>query len=249
MQLSFLVSIEVWHDSRIPFADLLSLEYVYLFRNEYDLRALWYKVTSRRERIARDARVRVANIATAFCEFGHVRIINATGSLSFFGNIGYDPLVRQRYAMWNGIVWTDIVSVYAGGICGASTALMQSFLTNRAIAFLEQRNHTKRFHTLYDAFIDGQMITIPWLDASVYEWLIDFRIQNISSYPLISLIHYYPHASWGMVESLFTLARDDQRWSIVFQRDFRDPVSNLPCYEWLRNDDQKIISCYREVNP
>jgi vancomycin resistance protein YoaR len=51
--------------------------------------------------------------------------------------------------------------MYAGGLCGASTALYQGILTNTALEVTERYPHTKRYTDLYDSVIDGKSINVP----------------------------------------------------------------------------------------
>ena len=100
------------------------LHNVFLFRDQKDLELLGYEVVSSRSRVSNDEGYRRHNIKQAFDMLGGIRVVNS-GSLSFMNNISYDPRERLLYNNGNAIVNGVIRPVYAGGICGASTALFQ----------------------------------------------------------------------------------------------------------------------------
>lgn len=216
------------------------LTWVWLFKDRADLDALWYEVISWRRRQSFDVWVRRYNIQKSFDNFGGVRILNTSGVLSFFGAIQYDPQVRKQFRFGKGIVWADIVEMYAGGICGASTALLQGTLFNSGIVYNQLRNHSKRYTNLYRATINGKVISTPWLDATVFDGTIDFKISNRTKYPIIIVANFW--GKNGDIEEVFTLGRPEQKGTLTFVG------RKGTCLTRLRHGET-IRSCYREIDP
>jgi hypothetical protein len=220
---------------------LARLDNVQLFKRQQDLIDLWYELVSRRMRVSTDAWVRRYNIKKSFDNMGWVRVLNSSGSLSFFDVIDFDPREQRHFQIWKGIIGTDVVMMYAGWICWASTALMQGVLTNAWIQFDQRRNHSKWYTHLYRATIDGKSIATPWLDSTVYDGSIDLKLSNRRSYPIIIVANF--DGKLRGIEEVFTLGKSPDRGSISY-------VSRIGnCYTRLRNDIETLKSCYQEINP
>ncbi len=70
---------------------------MYLFKNTEDLQALGYEVVSHRTRTNTDAGYRRKNIATAFSEIGHVRVLNPGDEISYMEDSNFDPYEQKLY--------------------------------------------------------------------------------------------------------------------------------------------------------
>jgi hypothetical protein len=71
--------------------DIQSLQTVYLFKSEKDLKDLGYVVTSFRTRINEDPNWRQANIFNSYRNIGNVRVLNPGQELKFMDEIHYEP--------------------------------------------------------------------------------------------------------------------------------------------------------------
>lgn len=71
--------------------DIQSLQTVYFFKSEKDLKDLGYVVTSFRTRINEDPNWRQANIFNSYRNMGNVRVLNPGQKLKFMDEIHYEP--------------------------------------------------------------------------------------------------------------------------------------------------------------
>ena len=232
-----------------------SWSWVYLFRTVQDLYDMWYKVVSHRTRTNTDKAYRRHNIATALKEFGSVRLVQPWEELSFIEEIGYDPLEQELYKKWFTVVLDEDQTEYGWGLCGASTALYQGLLTNTAVKPAEWRAHTQRYWYLYDAKINGETISTPGIDSTIYDGHIDYKIKNTAPYPIIIVSNYDWEYWW--VEEVFSLAKAENKWS--FEHEYSRPNSAYVVEKWVRRkvygwcygrtiNWEERESCYKQVN-
>lgn len=224
----------------IPKQEYLQWDNVFLFRNQKDLELLGYQVVSSRSRVNEDEAYRRHNVKQAFDSLGGVRVVNQ-GKLSFMSNINYDPYDKVHYSYGDAIIDWNIVRVYWWGICGASTALYQWLLTNKALSF-EVNNHSKRYSSLYTATINDSDISTPGLDATVFRPTVDFGIENKQSYPIIVAMNFNGE-EWSK-EEVFSLGMPSDVWSFSYQKKYSSRWYS--CYVWTINDEEKT-SCYQTV--
>jgi len=229
--------------------------WVLLFKDVQDLYDMGYDVVSHRTRINKDADYRRHNIATALQEFGSVRLVNPGEELSFIEEIWYDPLEQELYKKWFTVVLDEDQTEYGWGLCGASTALYQWLLTNTAIEPAERRVHTQRYGYLYDAEVNGKPVSTPWLDSTIYDGHIDYKIHNTATYPIIIVANY--NGEWWWLEEVFSLAKSEDTWS--FEHDYTRPNSTFVTEKWVRKkvywwcygriiNGEERESCYKSVN-
>lgn len=222
---------------------------IYLYKNEKDLKDLWYILTSYRTRINKDASYRKFNIKTAFYYFGNVRVLNVWESLYYMDEINYDPKYEKNYLSWLSIVNDDEIPTYWWGLCGSSTAIYQWILSNKSIG-IKSRSHSKRRTSLYAANINGYNINTPWLDSTIYNSKYDLVITNKTDHPIIIVSNFDGKKWWQ--EQNFTLWFGDDIW------DFDKPKKNQTvnkttktnkwkCYNRVINGKNKQ-SCYNEIN-
>jgi vancomycin resistance protein YoaR len=182
-------------------------------------------------------------------------VISPGEELSFLEEINYDPQEQELYKAWFTVVLDEDQTEYGGGLCGASTAVYQWLLTNTAIEPAERRAHTQRHGYLYDAEVNGEVISTPWLDSTIYDGHIDYKIKNTAPYPIV-VVSNYDGTSWGL-EEVFSLAKTEHQGS--FEHDYARPnrstiVDNWVrktvrwwCYGWIINWEERE-SCYKNVN-
>ena len=226
-----------------------------LFRDVQDLHDMGYRVVSHRARVNKDAEYRRHNISTALKEFGSVRVVQPGEELSFIDEINYDPAEQELYRKWFTVVLDEDQTEYGGGLCGASTAMYQWLLTNKAIKPAEWRVHSQRYDDLYIAEINGERITTPGIDSTIYDGHIDYKIHNTATYPIIVVANYNGER-WG-TEEVFSLAKTQDKWS--FEHDYTRRNSAYVVQEWVRSqviggcygriiNGEERESCYKQVN-
>lgn len=230
-------------------------ESIYLFQTASDLDALRYQVVSHRTRINTDAEYRRYNIAKAFEEIGHLRVLNPGEKISFLGDSNFDRAEKQNYKVGKAIFLDEEVDTYGGGLCGGSTAIYQGTFLNKSLEFAK-RNHSKWYSSLYTATINGEEQTIPGIDSTIYSPNLDLHITNTADYPIIVVMNY--DGWYESVEEVFTMSPtlSDQwsygfiqswnRWYTLQQQD-REPRSVVgKCYEWEIKGELST-RCYKEV--
>ena len=228
---------------------------IFLFKNDLDLKDLWYKVISRRTRINKDLEYRRFNISTAFQKFGNVRVINPGESIDYLSDIAFDSNVWVNYKYGKSVVLDEEIDTYGGGICWSSTAVYQGILTNKSLERTQVRNHSQWYNSLYFATINDKYVTTPGIDSTVYEWTIDLKFKNISTHPIVVIANY--DGSYGGVEEVFTLSWELDRGEFSYvgkssstckvMVNKKQTTKACNCYTWLINDMRKT-SCYKMEN-
>lgn len=244
-----------WGDLLIPQEVYKNRKGIYLFKNASDLQNLWYTVVSHRERLNTDAEYRRANIATAFREIGNLRVLNPWQSISYLWDSNFDMNEQQLYRNGTAIFLDQEVEAYGGGLCGWSTALYQWTFLNQSLTFTA-RNHSKRYTDLYTATINGEVVTTPWMDSTIYSPNLDLKITNTAPYPIIIVMNY--DGTYAGVEEVFTMTPNlGDQWTYRFvqswprnyslaQKDWSTRSTQWRCYE--REIHEKLTTrCYKEV--
>lgn len=225
--------------------DIEQLQKVYLFKNEQDLKNLWYVVSSYRTRTNTDSKEsgRRDNIAISYRNIGNVRVLNPWQGLSFMDEIHYDPAVNNRKrdtVSGLAIMWW-VSSVKGWGICGASRGINAAIITNKAFDIITRYNHTKTWKYLYQNDINGKEYRIPGLDVAVYRmWggQKDFVFKNIREYPVVLIMNYDGTKGWQ--EELFVLSKEQDRGELKYVS------KQWSCYFWEANGEG-FKSCYKSV--
>lgn len=228
---------------------------VYLFKTTEDLQALWYGLVSHRVRTNTDAEYRRTNIATSFDQIGHVTVLNPGDEFSFINDSNFDPGAQQLYQDGFVIFMDEEVEDYGWGLCGWSTAIYQWIVTNKSLSRPALRNHSKWYHHLYDATIDGQAISTPGIDSTIYSNSLDLRIRNTVSHPIVLVLNY----EWwhGEAEEIFTVWYTSDKWYVshVWSRPYHSSINvkgwgtrkvTGQCHTWNINGEERE-SCYKEV--
>ncbi len=188
---------------------------IFLFRNEQDLRDLWYELVSRKSRINTDPDYRRRNIMAAFHNIGNVRLVMPGETFSTLRELHYNPGMWEfMYMSGYAILWAGVKLVYGGWLCGVATALFQGSLTNLWLSRIQYRPHSIYYRNLYEAEINGITITEPWLDATIFSPVIDLKLQNILDYPII-LVFAFDGKSWSP-EQVFTIAKEQDKWTFEY---------------------------------
>lgn len=218
---------------------------VFLFKTEQDLKELWYELISRKARTNTDVDYRIHNIFTAFKNIGNVRLIMPGETFSLARELHYNPNLQdgnEAYVDGLATFGNGARMVYAGWICGVATAFYQWTLTNLWLALVEYRAHSTYYRNLYEAEINGTMITDPWLDATLYYPMFDLKVQNIRDYPIITVLNF--NGLSGSKESVLTLAKAQDRGSFEYLGSYKKWTSS--CF--VRNINwEKRTNCYRAV--
>ncbi len=223
--------------------EIKQLHKVYLFKNEKDLKDLWYVVSSYRTRVNNDAAWRKDNIAISYRNIGNVRVLNTQQQISFMDEIHYDASIKNRKrdtVSGLAIMW-GVTSVKGWGICGASRGINTVLLTNKAFDILQRYNHTRTYKNMYDNEINGKQFWIPGLDVAVYRMggsQKDFIFKNIREYPVVLVMNYDGTSGW--TEELFVLSHESDRGTL----EYIGKKGN--CYTWKANDES-FTSCYNSV--
>jgi vancomycin resistance protein YoaR len=146
---------------------------------------------------------------------------------------------------------------YGGGICGASSAIYQWIVSNWSLQTPRVRNHTRWYGYLYDAYIDGELVTTPWIDSAVFDGSLDLEMVNTASHPIVLVMNY--DGTLGWVEEVFTVGRSDDRQNIEFVSSYPitytwpswvgtgEITTRWGCYTWLIGEET-VKRCYRKVS-
>ena len=220
------------------------LQKVYFFKNEEDLKALWYVVSSYRTRINNDANWRKDNISISYRNIGNVRVLNTQQQLSFMDEIHYDASAKdwKRDTVSGLAIMWGVSSVKGWGICGASRGINTVLLTNKAFDILQRYNHSRTWKYLYQNVINGKEYWLPGLDVAVYRmWWSqkDFVFKNIREYPVVLVMNYDGTAGW--MEELFVLSHESDRGELKYIG------KSGNCYSWEANGET-FRSCYSSVS-
>lgn len=230
---------------------------ILLFKDEEDLGELWYEVISNRRRISSDTEYRRKNIAQSFALIWNIRVIPPSGDLSFMDAAQYDGITRENYEYGYVVVGNQEKVDYGWGICGASSAIYQWIVSNGSLKTPRIRNHTRRYGYLYDAYIDGELVTTPWIDSAVFDGSLDLEMVNTATHPIVLVMNYDWTAWW--VEEVFSVGRPTDKQNIEFVSSY--PITYIwPswvgtgeittrgwCYTWMIGDE-KVKRCYRKVS-
>jgi vancomycin resistance protein YoaR len=149
----------------------------------------------------------------------YVRIVLPGEEFKFLQSAQYDGREQKNYMNGYAIIENEEIKVYGGGICGASTALYQGVVTNKALQPTTLRSHSKWFNNLYIATINGQLIKTPGIDSAIYDGVIDLHLKNVSNHPIIIVTNY--DGSYGGLEEIFSLGRPDDLGGIEFVKSYR----------------------------
>ncbi len=227
----------------ITTADYALLKDLYLFKDEQDLRDLWYELVSRKTRINSDKDYRRHNISTAFSNMGNVRLILSDEVFSLTTAFHYSSASGKKpYVAWYATIWGTPKKIYGGGLCGVATALFQWSMTNRWLVPVEYKAHSIYYRNLYEAEINGTTIKEPGLDATIYASDIDFKLQNIREYPIVTVYNY--NGQVWTEEQVFTLSKAQDRWSFAYVGDYKKGSSK--CFTWNING-LDMTNCYTKV--
>ena len=216
---------------------------IFLFKNKWDLKELWYVVSSYRLRTNNDAKYRIDNIYISYYNIGNTRLLNPTEEFSFMDEIHWDknnPGDNIKLAYGLGTAG-GVQSMYGGGICGGGFGFFWVSAVNKWIKVLERHNHTTRYRNLYDNQLNGKNAWFPGLDTSVYSFgnsRKDFRLKNIRNYPII-LVMNYDRTKWW-TEEVFTLGKMEDRGSFSYLG------KRGSCYVWEFNGEE-FKSCYGKL--
>lgn len=185
------------------------------------------EVTTLRERKNVDQAYRLYNIKTAFEKFWNNKIILPNETISFIRNIDYDEKNKKNYKFWAAINWNKEVQSYGGWLCWAATAVYQGIVLNKGIEILNKRNHSWWYWTLYNATLNGEKITTPWLDATI--WITtsdssstDVKFKNISEKPIL----FGAVVNEKNIEKVFTISEPGNKWYANFLE------KKNKCYKW-----------------
>lgn len=219
---------------------------LFFFKNEQDLRDLWYVLVSRRSRVNTDREYRRYNIATAFSNIGNVRLIMPGEIFSISREFRYSTSLPWTlpFAMGYATFGNGARLVYGWWLCWVATAFYQGTLTNLALQVIEAKPHSTYYRNLFEAEINGIYISDPGLDATVYMSTYDVKVQNIREYPVIAVFNF-DGTSWS-VEQMFTLAKPEDMstfsyigkyvsssWLYCYKRDIRG-VTKTSCYRKIK---------------
>lgn len=244
-------TIWIWSWVRTTRQDIL------LFKNSNDLQELWYEVISTRRRISADVEYRRKNISQSFSLIWHIRVIPPSGDLTFMEAAQYDGVTRENYEYWYVVIGNQEKMDYGGGICGASSAIYQWIVWNWSLQTPWVRNHTRWYGNLYDAYIDGELVTTPWIDSAVFDGSLDLEMVNTASHPIVLVMNYDGTLWW--VEEVFTIGRPDDRQDIEFVSSYPitytwpswigtwEITTRWGCYTWLIGEET-VKRCYRKVS-
>ena len=223
--------------------DISNLWTLYFFKDDQDLRDLWYELISWKTRTNTDPDYRRHNITAAFSNIGNVRLImpGETFSLAHEFHYGWEE-GKIPYVSGYATFGSDVRLTYGGWLCGVATATYQWMLTNLWLDLLEYKAHTIYYRNLYEAEINGITIDNPWLDATIFSPNIDFRIQNIRDYPIVVAFNY-DGTSWS-IEQILTLSKPQDRGSFSYVGMKRKWW--LTCYTWKINWENRT-NCYSKV--
>jgi len=215
-----------------------SWEKLLLFRSKEDLDALGYDIVSYRTRISHDKGYRRYNISTAFANIGNVRILNP-GDVFDFRNEStysrYNSAYKKAFARGYAIVGGAEKRIYGWGLCGAATAVYQWILTNLAVDIVERRPHSIWYKSLFEASVNGEYISTPGLDATIYKNDVNIQFENNRDYPIV-VVFNFDGSKWGE-EQVFSLAKDGDKWNFEFL------YRKWKCFSWKINSEV-VKNCY-----
>ena len=220
-----------------------TLKTVYLFKNEQDLRDLWYVVSSYRTRLNTDDEWRRDNIFISYYNIGNTRLINSQETLWFMDEVHYDannPGWKKSLAYGRANMW-GMKRVYGWGICGGAWGINAAVLSNKAIEIVERFEHSNTYRNLYKNEINGELSWTPGLDTAVYSlpWSTkDYKIKNIRPYPVILVMNF--DGSVKGTETVFVLSKIEDRGYLKYIG------KQGACYTWEANE-RKFTSCYKKV--
>ncbi len=224
-------------DINITSQEYQNLWTVFLFKNQQDLSDLWYTLVSRRSRINNDPEYRRYNIKTAFNNIGNVRLIMPNEIFSVTHE--YSAYESAPFMRGYATIGATIQLVYGWWICGVATAFYQGVLTNMALAIHKMRAHSIYYKSFYNATIDGTFVSDPWLDATLYMKIVDFKVQNIREYPVVIVLNF-DWTPWGN-EDAFTLSRSQDKGSFSYIG-----KTSSHCYQRKVNGELRT-SCYNKI--
>lgn len=214
---------------------------LFMFKNEQDLRDLWYELISWKSRKNVDREYRRHNIMAAFYNIGNVRLILPDETFDLAYEIHYRPnqgdiMYMSGYATFG----AGARMVYGGWLCGVATALYQGTLTNLGFQLLEYSAHSTYYRDLFNAEINGTRVSTPGLDATIYSPRYNLQIKNIRNYPIITVFNF----GWGESdeELVFTLSKAQDRGSFefVWKRGMCftwniNGTNQTNCYDYIKN--------------
>lgn len=244
-----------WKDIRIDPEVYTAREWLYLFKDASDLETLNYQVVSHRTRKNTDAEYRRYNIAKAFEEIGHVRVLNPGDTISYLWDSNFDMVEQEKYKTGKAIFLDEEIESYGGGLCGGSTAIYQWTFLNKSLEFTK-RNHSKRYTSLYTATINWEEQSMPGIDSTIYSPNLDLKVTNTASYPILMVMNY--DGEYGATEEIFTMSPNySDQWEYQFvqswnknytlkQQWWEDRAVVGKCYEWEINGELST-RCYKEV--
>lgn len=224
--------------------DVEKLNNVYLFKNESDLKNLWYKLVSGSQRINKDRDYRRHNISAGFYNIGNVRLIMPEELFSLWRELRYRTNTiesKKSFLEWYAIFGNVERLIYGGGICGVATSFFQWTAANGWLELVQARWHSIYYRNLYESEVNGEYIDTPGLEATLYMPNFDVKVRNIREYPIISVFNY-DWTSGGMQE-VFTIAKDDE---VPFYFVWKSKKNGLQCYTW-NIKWKNITNCYKQI--
>jgi len=225
--------------------DIEKLNNVYLFKNEGDLRNLWYKLVSRSQRINEDRDYRRHNISAGFYNIGNVRLIMPWELFSLWSELRYRINTiesKKNFLEWYAIFGNVERLVYGGGLCGVATSFFQWTAANWWLELVQAKWHSIYYRNLYESEVNGKYIDTPGLEATLYMPSLDVKVRNIRQYPIISVFNY----DWidGETQEVFTIAKNDDVATFYFV--WKSIRGGLQCYTW-NIKWKNITNCYKQV--
>ncbi len=217
---------------------------LFMFKNEQDLRDLWYELISWKSRTNTDPDYRKHNIKTAFNNIGNVRLIMPDETFSLAREFHYSSSNKgsRPYVFGYATVGAGVKMVYGGWLCGVATAFFQGTLTNLWFELVQYRAHSIYYRNLYEAEINGEYIKDPWLDATVFAPKLDLKVKNIRDYPIVAVFNF-DGLNWSN-EQVFTLSKAQDRGSFEYIGTYKKWSSS--CFTWKINGEDRT-NCYTHV--
>lgn len=209
---------------------------IFMFKNEQDLRDLWYELISWKSRKNVDREYRRHNIMAAFHNIGNVRLILPGETFNLAHEIHYRPNQGDiKYVSGYATFGASARMVYGWWLCGVATAFYQGTLTNLGLQLLQYSPHSTYYLDLFNAEINGIRISTPGLDATIYSPKYNLQMKNIRDYPIIAVFNF----GWGESdeEEMFTLSKPQDRWSFEFV------WRRGKCFTWNINGKNQT-NCY-----
>lgn len=227
----------------ITSGDYQNLWTLFMFKNQQDLRDLWYELISWKSRKNIDREYRRYNIMAAFHNIGNVKLILPGETFNLAHEIHYRPYEWWiEYMSGYATFGAGARMVYGGWLCGVATALFQWTLTNLWLALLEYSAHSTYYRNLFNAEINGIRVSIPGLDATIYSPIYNVQIKNIRNYPIITVFNF---GWWSSdEEQMFTLSKPQDRGSFEYIGSYKK--WKLSCFTWKVNG-KNMTNCYDYV--